>query len=608
MTKQKSIIESLKKLFSEKDIITLLNRIDEDIQGLHTCSSDDFLNLNNHFKNYYKDSKEISSNSTAIFQIVSGESTRLFNSQIKSYINEHADHLEFYKTLLSYCENTLGAILSSVESLMFPVKNLKQNLMSLKFVITNIKLNLTYSVDTDKSNLDKADKMLEVIISSIKELSPQIDENVNHLKVKIKQILDKLGSEKKKEISQLDTLYQDIGEGIKYLSVKQEKSKEETEKVTEKSNSCSKNIADIITNLQYQDIIRQKMEHIQESHKNIIEKLSKLESLDEQNETDQLYLDYFIQIRDIAGLQAAQLLLVNKEYQSAIEIISKSFREIGSQLTEISTISNSFFELNLKNAKTPLSELGEQLGEIVKLNQVFHKNQLNSKDQIDYLLKDVSELADQNTKIRNLNKRIKEFAYDVMVSLEPYFKDKEIASASKQIKSLSVEIDNECESISNIVKVVNSNGYKLLERFEKYTSDEFGSDETTDLLDKIENIKTEYDKINNLLIKNTDVTSNVSTDIDKTLSEVQYYDYFEKVIEKIIDELNTINFKLKAITGDLDTGDKLENLNQLKMLYTMKSEHDIHDKVLGSSDNSDDFLEGFDDSNSEGDDDNLELF
>ncbi len=65
--------------------------------------------------------------------------------------------------------------------------------------------------------------------------------------------------------------------------------------------------------------------------------------------------------------------------------------------------------------------------------------------------------------------------------------------------------------------------------------------------------------------------------IQKTVNNIKYYDYFEKIIEKIINDLNTINYRLK-FDGD-SVQDKEENLKKLTEYYTMNSEFLIHQQV-----------------------------
>ena len=62
------------------------------------------------------------------------------------------------------------------------------------------------------------------------------------------------------------------------------------------------------------------------------------------------------------------------------------------------------------------------------------------------------------------------------------------------------------------------------------------------------------------------------------MNQIKYYEYFEKEINEIIEELNALNFNLKK-NSDEALYNKTENLEKLKEYYTMNTEFTIHDQV-----------------------------
>ena len=63
------------------------------------------------------------------------------------------------------------------------------------------------------------------------------------------------------------------------------------------------------------------MEHIQETHSDLLDELMEFKDAENNEVNVHNQAKCFIRVRDIAGLQAAQLIQSNKEYQNAIEII-----------------------------------------------------------------------------------------------------------------------------------------------------------------------------------------------------------------------------------------------------------------------------------------------
>ena len=78
--------------------------------------------------------------------------------------------------------------------------------------------------------------------------------------------------------------------------------------------------------------------------------------------------------------------------------------------------------------------------------------------------------------------------------------------------------------------------------------------------------------------ENRELSSNVFDEVRSAVNKIQYYEYFESVINEIIDELNELNFRLKKHSGD-EADDKNQNLEKLREYYTMNTEFTIHDQV-----------------------------
>jgi exonuclease VII large subunit len=95
-----------------------------------------------------------------------------------------------------------------------------------------------------------------------------------------------------------------------------------------------KNISSIVTKLQFHDIIRQQLEHIQQTNESIIEELIQVTRQHVRSHARETY-KYLSIVPDIARLHVAQLAHTNKEYQNAFADIKASLEAIWVQTTAI---------------------------------------------------------------------------------------------------------------------------------------------------------------------------------------------------------------------------------------------------------------------------------
>ncbi len=127
--------------FSITEIVKIFDQIDARILKLHECSNDDFTLLNKDFKLFYRQSKELESNASQLFSIVSGSDSSTLLQQLKSFYQQLETNQKVLVQFSKETKETFESILTTVDSLFFPLKNLSQDLMTVKFLIANQQLN-----------------------------------------------------------------------------------------------------------------------------------------------------------------------------------------------------------------------------------------------------------------------------------------------------------------------------------------------------------------------------------------------------------------------------------------------------------------------------------
>ena len=152
------------------------------------------------------------------------------------------------------------------------------------------------------------------------------------------------------------------------------------------TDQISESIANIITNLQYHDIIRQKIEHVQSSHRGLLQNLT---DFDPSNEAQ--HIDYLSRIRDLANIQAALLVRANKEYQRAIELITEKFRSISEDMANISMLCTELTQAQFNQDEIHFSDLCQKLDSILEPLKSVPVIELS-------LINELKEITDYTTK------------------------------------------------------------------------------------------------------------------------------------------------------------------------------------------------------------------
>jgi hypothetical protein len=610
----KKYIDNLFKALSVHDALNIFAEIDKQILRLLDCSSEDFLSLNNHFKSYHKESKAIAQNASNIIQIIIDSQLNSSFNNLKSFGNSFNQLTKLFSQHVELLDVEIKKTCNKYEHLKLIFHNYRQNLASLKMLLANLNIDDLPSenkefVITRKNNIEKK-------IESIKQLLFDTDSLVNQFNSNASESYVLLNNIKKENYQHLQKLNDNIEFSFNLFSKKYNEASDLFPALKELTEKNSSNIAKIITNLQYHDIIRQKIEHIQRTHQDIT---ADLISFTEQEPSQALLHNKaktFLKIRDIAGLQAAQLLHANKQYQMAIEEIGINLEEIGNEMITISSQCDNLVGKSAQTKDYYLNNIVENLNNALNYNNTLSDFITNIKKQTQQLSDKNKEFGQKYSEIASFKDAIKadiselsqkidskpSFAKDNKILPQLSILIKEIDGIEKQVNELHIELSDKVENLLN-----------PKESFQAESNMLKSLNELSHTIPNLINLlKENIQKIDELLYSNSTTSNNISDNILTSLKKIKYYELFEKTCEKIVEDLNSVNLKLN--TGDENSSqNKAENLQYLKERYTMASEHIIHDQITrGAGDESakDDANETInaDNQNSESDDDNLELF
>ena len=436
-SKQKENNAQLEKVigsYTISEITDLLQDIDKKILSLHDCSSEDFLALNKHFKNCFAKTKPISENSKALFEILSDTEniqTRLNNYYILS--DKYLKNVEEDQILRS---GNLNKLFNNLNSSLVLVQNEIQNLTTLKLLLTNQKID-SFIAGNKALNIESAKYL--TTIDHHKVALQETEANIKNIIKLNLNIQDKLGNYHKKTISSLGIQLKNIDSGLNILSGVIDDSKQKLPDLNKAIENNSDSLAKIITNLQYHDIIRQKIEHVQQTQNELIKGIV---DLGRKNGIDKESLfQLYIQIKDIAGLQAAQLLYANKEYQAAIEEISNKFSILGEENTRILFICRFIAGSTENEGATYLHELKKKLGNFMEYSPEAEPEKINLDEGLKELY---SNTIDISVKLNQTSEQVSSF---INLFISSFNKKKETNTASKIIK-----LCEETDEINNRLK------------------------------------------------------------------------------------------------------------------------------------------------------------
>lgn len=585
-------VEQLDMSYSVEEIVSLFEDVDQKIQDLHQCSADDFLGLNAKFKNFYKESKSVSSDATTLLALFSHEQ----NEQLKEELTAGRTELQLsldsmkeqqYETLRLV--HDLGDAMSAY---LFPLRHINNEFGILNMEL--IALEVSFRTALLQNNFDTVgfQQMIrdwEEFVYDITETKKLSQSFLEECEYSLHHI-ELIGG---RGLRSLVTLTELTEQGLILFDAKQKESNQNLPAIRAKSDSVAKSIADVITSLQYQDIIRQKMEHIQQAHVKLLDDLQQIDL----DKSPNAWTQVLVQVRDISALQAAQLLATNKEYQAAIEAIALHFRTIAKEMTSVASICRSTMNDNDdREQRSTITDLVDRFKRadalLARVLEVFPEC---SREVL--LIRDGASMLQK--RIGGHVETFFRLSTQVEVMLSPYRKtlgrhfehymlqvDEMLSTMRRNMESVSVQNAILIKSIEGLGRYAK----KLAESELLWDYVQLNVKRSHSLSERLLNTEQE----SNALLRKIETTCrSISDETQAALAAVRYYDFFENVIAEIVRGLSSMSSRICAEVDVAEHGD----MSAVRNLYTMESERKIHDQFTGTNEEE-----------APVDDDDLELF
>ena len=559
-------------------ISVLLSQIENEVSELNECSTSDFLLLNKNLKQQYSGVESVSRNITAVFEITTGKVGKKLHTDISEFYSLYNLSINNIGNEIENKNDTLEEIIYQHKLMYIPLKNYLQNLVTINFLANSLKFNLEFKLGAKTETVVPLIKTLGEKIEKIKTSNTSFDDLTTELIAIFENIADKTGSLVENNSYNLKSLNNHIAMVEKKLNEKFKEARIKLPEIKRIQNQYSQSVSKIIINLQYSDIIRQKIDHISNAQREMLNRINEIKRTQINKELD---LD-LLKIKDVADLQIAQLIRTSGEYQNAVKIISEKFVDISKDTNTLA------FDILHFAGKKEIKEKEEY-------DFFFILDSLQKiKELVQSFINENSGLLDEYSKITKIDEK-----YEVIFS---DYKDECLLAETvvNELFNIAREYSGEQKEISDVLKQMESVYTTLTQsnkEIDKYRTEikERKYDISTDtdsgnrsgintnitIIDKLINDTKEYNKkIKKILLETETVEQIVSDDISKAIKEVKYYTHYEKASSEIIVMMQEL-YRLINIKHE-DIHSKVENLEKHKSAYTMKSERDIHNKVVGT--------------------------
>jgi len=489
--------------------------------------------------------------------------------------------VEIYNRQITESTENLKDIHNHLNLILVPLRSFMQNISTIKIFTASLKHDLS-SIPNINTKIINVVESLDKAIYKVKSINPLINENINTMIGEIRTTLATFKEIKKINVGNVENILKQILSSIQIFAQLHGEAALQIPELTAKTENYFENIDKVITNLQYHDIIRQKIEHIQKTHQEILLQLNELNALDNSINSVEMQNKLLTKIHDIAGLQVAQLIHINKQYQTAIETISARFMEISNDMTSISSISTRFSGIDLlQNSSNNFVEIEAKIENVINILIQLFKSFIQFFAKTENVAKHIERLNNTFSNYSNLDAVFVETS-DTIVSVNFETSDNPINQSLFQLKSLLTDIYSNIETIKTLIGYCSQKSKSIFDNSKFETNTEYFDRLQIKLTNSVNasiGVLTDNSLIISRILKqNAELGSEISSQTQVALGNIKYYDYFESIVEEIVSKLNELYTKLKDNNKKPNTLELKENLEELEKRYTMESQRNIHNE------------------------------
>lgn len=551
-----------------RNISVSIKRVNKTTARLYMCSSDDFGLLSDRFKLFYNNLSSLKNNSQEIRATIKEGYSTATMSEIRSIFDAQSAIETSIKVFKKKITSDAFKIVFNEDLFYLQLHNLIQDLTTLQLLIATIRLGNHEYV---KDDFLHCDKQINKFIESIRTFYLRSQEAKQHFS--IGKYIEKSDIQEEEKFN--DFILLDVEQRI----IENQSIIDEQLTLIEASDKTTgKSFSEVITKLQFEDIIRQKMEHISAMQE---ETNAQLSALDKENINEQNSLHTFAQIKEISDLQVAQIVHASKDYQQAIHSIIHQFSSISQSLDYFSTLDSSVLS-------TPRhSFLFKTLDQTIShyFNLVELKKTASDSDTVVNGIKHIFNLFNSFAII------VDAFSEDIDKTTEIIRSNSVTQQQHYLLSDITQEIRKKITDLTQLHAQFASHYIQQIHQYEPSANGKPHFSQQIELLsgllDQFSIKLSDWDsKLINYIKENKLLVSTMNKELTVGIKRIKFYTQYDKLIQSIISDFSNIHKEL-SFANDIAVSNEV--LSKFKSLYTMQSEYLIHDHVNGNE-SSDDLM------------------
>ena len=547
------------------------------LAGVEAVTEQSFLELGNSIQKFHGRARNISRSTGEVLELLNGEGGEQALQRLQILVERCNMWLNATDEKSSEISMLLEKILNQVNELELPVSSLKKVVKTLHplRVSTRIEAAKGYASGTSvlAKALDDLGVMVQEKVSEISQLTvsliPVINRSISMEKAAQSGSIRVASSEVDKVRRVLATLLDTFLETGHW-----------TGRLKDSSDGVTRSFSEIVAALQFQDITRQRLEHVQKALNNLgqhLKKFSRRQDFSNDAEAERLF-------GSICRLQYDQLDLASVEFVDAADNLAINLDDMSNNVVAMASDTRSLLQVSddaSGNRYTIVLSALQSIALHLEKTWTIHQSTASNLAEVNDGVQKVSLLVEE---IEFVSEEMQLLAINAAISAAHAQRQgagldviaKNIKDVAEEASRYALALAQQCASITEHAR--------SLQAIEEDNQSGIGG--VKDLIEQAQESMTDLDSSYTKLVKLAEKVDrdacDLSHDMARIISTLNISHQFREKLSPVLKRFKELSFSSEeGLSAKENTS--LEILfNELELCYTMASERQIHQSLVNS--------------------------
>ncbi len=553
-----------------------LDALAEKLVSIATSTDDEFLEIGERLAHFHKCAREAVQMSADVVDQVAGEKMKKAITNLEEIVSNIERYLTKTEDEAAHCSKTLGTISNLLDDMTEPLVGFRKMNKVLRMFGTSTKIE-SARIGENASGFNTLAEEVNLLAERVQDKSITIHAQKKDLGVIVQQTRSMVSAMEAEQRNHVRTILDKTKLSLSAIIEINTMCADSAVALSSFSEEISRNIGGVVISLQFNDIVRQQLEHVQEALVSLVERLRNQSNASICN-------DLVSDIGDICELQAAQLNHAVNELVAAVESIIGNLGEIAGKEQRMSTETRkmagiadrtdvSFFEEMEKGFAVVQKSLAMSIASNSTLSTAI-TNVAGTVGDIAKFINDIDEVWEE-IELISINAQIKSARIGTGGAA--------LGVIAEAIQRLSVDTNIRTISVSKTLTAIDE---AAASQWLKVTGDIHQMEEDVgDLMNKLNSILDFMRRVSENLLSSLSMLDRevqaLCAEIEYVTSGITAHTRVADLLGEDIKDLNRIVDVARSIVPAKVAVEGAKSLKEEASRYTMSSERFVHESLMG---------------------------